>query len=89
MRVQSDHSNTTPCGHTWRILGPCPICNPPDPPARVDRIQNAKRERLIDGMSGIIRRMTRIAPRGDLCLADYDERELAIALLGYLEGVQQ
>ncbi len=52
-------------------------------------VQSAKRERLLNGMGAIIRRMTRVAPSGALCLVDYDERELAIALLGYLEGVQQ
>ena len=48
----------------------------------------ATRERLIDGMCGIVRRMTRISPAGILCLCDYDERELAIALLSYLDGVR-
>ena len=52
-------------------------------------VQSARRERLLDGMCNIIRRMTRVAPRGDLCLVDYDERELAIALFSYLEGVTE
>ncbi len=47
-----------------------------------------KRERMLDGMGGIIRRMTRMSGAGILCLVDYDERELAIALLSYLEGVE-
>lgn len=49
-------------------------------------IQRSTREQLLSGMCGIIRRMTRVAPRGDLVLADHDERELAIALFSYLEG---
>jgi hypothetical protein len=32
------------------------------------------RERKLNGMGHIIRRMTRVAPRGDLVLADCDER---------------
>jgi len=52
-------------------------------------IQRATRERLIEGMCGIIRRMTWVAPRGDLVLADHDERELAIELFSYLEGVKR
>jgi hypothetical protein len=51
-------------------------------------IQRATRERLLAGMCGIIRRMTRVAPRGDLVLADHDERELAVELFTYLEGVR-
>lgn len=47
---------------------------------------DAKREQMIDGMCRIVRRMTRTAPRGDLVLADYDERELSIKLLAYVEG---
>lgn len=50
------------------------------------RLIDVKREETIHGMCVIIRRMTRVAPRGDLVLADYDERELSIKLLGYIEG---
>lgn len=49
-------------------------------------LTDVKREQMIDGMCQIIRRMTRVAPRGDLVLADYDERELSIKLLSYLQG---
>ena len=52
-------------------------------------VQSARRERLLDGMCNIIRRMTRVAPGGALCLVDYDERELAIALFSYLEGTAE
>jgi hypothetical protein len=52
-------------------------------------VQFAKRERLLDGMAIIIRRMTRVSGAGVLCLVDHDERELAIELLSYLEGVKQ
>ena len=58
-----------------------------DVTATVMPFQSAKREQLLEGMGSIIRRMTRTAPRGDLVLADYDERELSIALLSYLEGI--
>jgi hypothetical protein len=34
----------------------------------------------VEQIETIIRRMTRVAPRGDLVLADYSERELAIAI---------
>lgn len=57
-------------------------------------IQRATRERLLDGMCGIIRRMTRhCGPHPQtgnamLCLCDHDERELAIELFSYLEGVR-
>lgn len=50
------------------------------------RLVDVKREQTLEGMCRIIRRMCRVAPRGDLVLADYDERELAIKLLAYLEG---
>ena len=36
-------------------------------------IQRATREQLLEGMCRIIRRMTRVAPRGDLVLVDHDE----------------
>jgi hypothetical protein len=49
-------------------------------------IQRSTREALLSGMCGIIRRMTRVAPTGALCLVDHDERELAVALFAYLEG---
>lgn len=52
-------------------------------------IQRATRERLLEGMCGIIRRMTRVSPAGVLCLMDHDERALAVELFSYLEGVRR
>lgn len=49
-------------------------------------LTDVKREERIDGMCRIIRRLCRLSAGGILCLADYDERELAIKLLAYLEG---
>ncbi len=50
------------------------------------------REHMINGMRGVIRRMCRLggvsAVTGSevYCLVDYDDRELAAALLAYVEG---
>ena len=58
-------------------------------------MQRATRERLLDGMGSIIRRMTRhCGPHPQtgiqmLCLCDHDERELAIELFSYLEGMRR
>ncbi|MCY0146153.1 hypothetical protein OEG84_24980 [Hoeflea sp. G2-23] len=49
-------------------------------------LTDVKREQRIEGMAGIIRRMCRLSAGGLLVLADYDERELSIKLLAYLEG---
>lgn len=52
------------------------------------RLVDVKRERMLDGMGAIIRRLCRLGPRGDLILMydEYSERELAIKLLCFVEG---
>jgi hypothetical protein len=55
----------------------------------MSRLVDVKREQMIDGMGAIIRRLCRLGPRGDLILMhdEYSERELAIKLLCFVEGL--
>jgi hypothetical protein len=54
-------------------------------PERAMEGDRMRRERILDGMGMVIRRMTRLHA-GKLVLWDYDERELSAALLAYVEG---
>lgn len=40
----------------------------------------------VEDIERIIHRMTRVAPRGDLVLADYSAREVAIAIRDLFKG---